>query len=214
MTNLTPCRRVVALLETYVRRAPNSPLLPAMVPPLLGALSRAARANDDKALGDRMQARPLHIGAVRIRVGCVVTRNAVSACKQLLDDGVCTVRAAVASLFSRCVTVDVLRHGFRPLQGLLNKLCRTKPAVGEAPVEGSSPGQLLKPVLFAAARETDKRAARAGGDAFLWLLRAAAARDSPQVHSLGMPTYCDRGVVTTVHINAWKRSCSVGFPCT
>ena len=37
-------------------------------------------------------------------------------------------------------------------------------------------------MLFAAARETDKRAARAGGDAFLWLLKAAVAHGSPQVH--------------------------------
>jgi hypothetical protein len=43
------------------------------------------------------------------------------------------------------------------------------------------PGQLLKPVLFAAAREPDKRAARAGGDAFLYLLRAAVVRGSPLV---------------------------------
>ena len=50
---------MVALLETFVRRAPTSPLLPALVPPLLGALSRAARANDDKALADRLQARHL-----------------------------------------------------------------------------------------------------------------------------------------------------------
>ena len=48
---------MVALLETYVRRVPGSPLLPAAVPPLLGALSRAARAGDDKALADRLQAR-------------------------------------------------------------------------------------------------------------------------------------------------------------
>ena len=69
-------------------------------------------------------------------------------------------------------------------QGLLNKLCRTKPAVGGTAVTGSDPGQLLKPVLFTAARETDKRAARAGCDAFLWLLRAAVAHNSPQVHGL------------------------------
>ncbi len=48
---------MVALLETFVRRAPTSPLLPALVPPLLGALSRASRNNDDKALADRLQAR-------------------------------------------------------------------------------------------------------------------------------------------------------------
>jgi len=69
-------------------------------------------------------------------------------------------------------------------QGLLNKLCRTKPAVKEGAAAGSDPGQLLKPVLFTAAREADKRAARAGCDAFLWLLRAAVAHGSPQVHVL------------------------------
>jgi len=70
-------------------------------------------------------------------------------------------------------------------QGLLNKLCRTKPAMTEGAAAGSDPGQLLKPVLFTAAREADKRAARAGCDAFLWLLRAAVAHSSPQVHNLG-----------------------------
>ena len=69
-------------------------------------------------------------------------------------------------------------------QGLLNKLCRTKPAIKEGAATGSDPGQLLKPVLFTAAREADKRAARAGCDAFLWLLKAAVAHNSPQVHGL------------------------------
>ena len=76
--------------------------------------------------------------------------------------------------------VQWTHSALRP-QGLLGKLCRTKPAGGGVSADAPDPGQLLTPVLFAAAREPNKRAARAGGDAFLYLLRAAVARGSPQV---------------------------------
>lgn len=49
--------RVIALLEFYLRKVPGSPLLPAIVPPLLRALSRASRSPDDKTLAERLKVR-------------------------------------------------------------------------------------------------------------------------------------------------------------
>ncbi len=50
-------RRVIALLEVYIKRVPDSPHLPAMVPPLLQALERASKPSGSPALAQRLQAR-------------------------------------------------------------------------------------------------------------------------------------------------------------
>jgi len=49
--------RVAALLESYVRRVGGSPHLPAMLPPLLSALEKAAKPSGSQALADRLQVR-------------------------------------------------------------------------------------------------------------------------------------------------------------
>ena len=59
---------MVALLEVYVKRVPASPHLPAMVPPLLQALERAAKPSGTPALADRLQVRAACLP--HIRSGC------------------------------------------------------------------------------------------------------------------------------------------------
>ena len=58
---------MIALLEFYLRKVPGSPLLPAIVPPLLRALSRASRSPDDKTLAERLKARRLNPKPCRVR---------------------------------------------------------------------------------------------------------------------------------------------------
>lgn len=46
---------MVALLEAYVKRVPDSPHLPAMVPPLLAALERSGKPSGTRAMAERLQ---------------------------------------------------------------------------------------------------------------------------------------------------------------
>lgn len=46
---------MIALLEVYVKRVPDSPHLPAMVPPLLQALEQSGKPSGAPALADRLQ---------------------------------------------------------------------------------------------------------------------------------------------------------------
>ena len=142
--------RVIALLECYVRKCPDSPLLPTIVPPLLQALSRAARSPDNKALVERLRV-------------CTPV---------LADDHFQSILSAPDA--SRVSSISIACLGVQAL--LANKLCKSKAEAAGAATEGAALAQLLKAVLYATAREPDKAVVQAGCASFLYLLRAAGGR--------------------------------------